>query len=359
MGDYTTKKQPYSITTKLFEIPLTLKSLRNEVYCQIIKQITHNKTYSSRERGWELLWLASGLFPSSDPFLQDELSCFVQANDRNMPQMAPDIYQRLSWMAQDGCGSRQYPPLMIEVNAIHLHQLQLFQTFYLPDESTQMVRITSITRSCDVVNEIGKMIGLQSSEGFGLVISAGDKVVTIDEESYLFDIIYHYTPDPAAQSIDNCFQFIFLKTHWINVNIGDDNKADISFYYHQELAKYSCGYHKLTFDEAALLGSYVYRATFGPEPFHLDPINDIIMDLIPQTIYAQNVSKDWPTSILQRFGQHSITTADEAKCNFLRYLSRWPTFASHIIKVKINLVESLVAINQYNMLIISSADQVR
>ena len=93
-------KLPLSMSQLLFpspplpSLPFHLQEpLRDEVYCQIIKQLTDNKFRTSEERGWELLWLTTGLFPCSTT-LQKEVNLFLRSKVQRNP-LAADCQQRL------------------------------------------------------------------------------------------------------------------------------------------------------------------------------------------------------------------------------------------------------------------------
>lgn len=54
---------------------------------------------SSEERGWELFWLAAGLFAPCDPLLHNELEFFIQSR-RDHCVVATNIEEKLTKTVQ-------------------------------------------------------------------------------------------------------------------------------------------------------------------------------------------------------------------------------------------------------------------
>ncbi len=65
--------------------------MKDEIYCQIVKQLTDNGNQASESHGWELMWLASGCFAPSAVLLR-EVNLFLRSRKH---QLAADCFARL------------------------------------------------------------------------------------------------------------------------------------------------------------------------------------------------------------------------------------------------------------------------
>ena len=59
----------------------------------MIKQLTDNRNRQSEERGWDLMWLSTGVFAPSTNLLK-EVTAFLKSRSHN--QVAVDCLNRLS-----------------------------------------------------------------------------------------------------------------------------------------------------------------------------------------------------------------------------------------------------------------------
>ncbi|XP_076454167.1 myosin-VIIa-like isoform X2 [Babylonia areolata] len=355
MGDHPSRKSRSAIefTDQIFEAPLRNETLRDEIYCQLMKQLTDNRHSVSSERGWQLMWLATGCFAPSTSLLK-ELIKFLRT--RSSSNIAADCMDRLQKTLRNG--TRKYPPHHVEVEAIQHEKTQILHKVYFPNDSDEAFEVDSSTRAKDFCHSIATRLRLRTSEGFSLFVKIADKVISVPEGDFFFDFVRHLTDwiRKARPSRDGTvphftYQVFFMKKLWTNTVPGQDVNADVIFHFHQELPKYLRGYHRCGQEEATQLAAFIYRVSFGDDKQQLTNIPTMLRRLLPVDLVKTQSPDDWKRAIVAAFNRDVGTTSEDAKVMFLKMIYKWPTFGSAFFEVKQTTEPSypemlLIAINK-------------
>ena len=369
MGDYPNKKPRATtdLTDLIMEHPLAQEALRDEVYCQLIKQLSENRGRISEERGWELFWLCCGCFACSNTLLK-EVKAFLRIKAATL-SLASDCQNRLAKTIRNG--QRKYPPHLVEVEAIQSKKISIYHKVYFPDDTDQAFEVDSGTRAKDFCQAIGARLGLKSVEGMSLFVKIADKVISVPEGDFFFDFVRHLTEwlkktkqgggrDAAAPNLT--YQVFFMKKLWSTTVVGTDVNADSIFHYHQELPKLLRGYHKCTAEDAVKLAALQYRVRFGDNKKEFGSIPTILKELVPHDLVHEMSADEWKKKIVGAFNKHGSKSKVDAKIMFLKVIAQWQTFGSAFFEVKQTtepkLPENLlIAINKYGVNLIDPSNK--
>ncbi|XP_012931915.1 unconventional myosin-VIIb isoform X2 [Heterocephalus glaber] len=360
-GDYPSRQAwpTLQLTDQIFSLALQEPSLQDEVYCQILKQLTHNSNRHSEERGWQLLWLCTGLFPPGKALLPHAQK-FIDTRRKKL--LALDCSRRIQRVLRTG--PRKQPPHQVEVEAAEKNVSRVCHKIYFPNDTSEMLEVGTNKRVREVCELIATRLQLASWEGCSLFIKIADKVISQKEGDFFFDSLRQVSdwvrrnkPQKEGTLVTLPYQVYFMRKLWLNVVPGKDVNADTILHYHQELPKYLRGFYKCSREDAIHLAGLIYKAQFDNDRSQLASVPKILRDLVPENLTRLMSSEEWRKSLLLEFDKHQDKTVQEAKVDFLKWICRWPTFGSAFFEVKQASEPSypdivLVAINRHGVLLI-------
>ncbi|KAL5003971.1 hypothetical protein ScPMuIL_017427 [Solemya velum] len=341
MGDASSRDQTPSIeiaNESIIDPALRSRQIRDEVFTQIIKQITNNPKSSSEERGWVLLAL---LCTCTSPGIElyDELERFLASSRK--PRSGTCL-KRLSITKIRG--PRQYPPHQMEHESIMKGRDVTDLPVLFPDHSREEVQIPFHCRVYHIRRKISDKLKLKFPDEYGLFFGLRDKVVAASDHEYFFDAltrverIWLLKKQSGDKQIETSQQrgpvVFFMKKLWLNAHPGIDKTADRLFHYPQEVPNYLRGYHKCSNDEAAKLAAYIYRVKFGKGATFSGPFGDIMPSLIPKPILGSWSIEAWEKAVTINLDDTKGLSEEEAKSVFLKIASHWPTYGSMFFEVK-------------------------
>uniref|UniRef100_A0A3Q3G6M9 Myosin XVB n=1 Tax=Kryptolebias marmoratus TaxID=37003 RepID=A0A3Q3G6M9_KRYMA len=211
--------------------------LRDEIYCQVVKQSTNNPTRSNCTFGWRLLNLITGFFPCSNI-----LKPYVTQHLQEISQDPVHPYQELACVCQDNLqrsvtfGGRRNIPSHIEMEAILAGKTSRRFPVQLPGGVDFPVKIRSFSMAVDVVTEVCQEMGIvqltEIKEFSLLAIRLQDGMVRpLHSEEYVFDFL-----------LDDGSIFLSLRRIMWGTPLSFRNSLFIDFHYQQlMLSSYAGG----------------------------------------------------------------------------------------------------------------------
>ncbi|XP_039985647.1 unconventional myosin-VIIa isoform X1 [Xiphias gladius] len=338
MGDYPTKQMQshLELTDQIFGPATQNEALRDEVYCQIMKQMTSNNNRFSMEQGWQLLWLCCGLFPPSQSLLR-HTQRFLES--RRKEPLASDCLQRLQRSLR--MEPRKLPPHQVEVDAIQQNSVQIFHKIHFPNDTEEIFEVANSTRIRDLIQNITQKLDLASADGFSIFVKTHDKVLSLNDTDYFFDSLRQITDwSKKAKTIKDAgpvnisYLVFFMRKLWFNVIPGRDTEADLIFHFPQELPKYLRGYHVCTKDEMVNIAALLFRIKVSDDKSQFVMIPKMLRELVPADQLKAMSENEWKKSIAAYYNKQAGVTVEEAKVAFLKVVCRWPTFGCAFFEVK-------------------------
>ncbi|KAA0713123.1 Unconventional myosin-VIIa [Triplophysa tibetana] len=145
------------------------RDLRDEIYCQICKQLQENPSRGSFFRGWILLSICLGIFPPTKRFIK-----YLQSFLRFGPVgYAPYCAERLRRTVANGV--RGEPPSWLELQATKSKK-PIAISVTLMDGRTISLPVDSASTSKEVCQVLSQKVRVQDIFGFSLYVALYDKV---------------------------------------------------------------------------------------------------------------------------------------------------------------------------------------
>ncbi|XP_034049901.1 unconventional myosin-XV [Thalassophryne amazonica] len=337
--------------------------LRDEIYCQVIKQTTNNPTKASSTLGWRLLNMVTGFFPCSPtlhPYVINHLRCITHDYEHPYQEMAGVCLDNL----QRSCstGGRRNIPSDVEIEAILLGKNSHRVPIQLPGGVSLPVRMRSFTLVADVLMEFGEEMGLShpsETADFAILVNRlPDKEVRpLHSEEYPFDFL----------DDDGSVTLFARRIMWTNP-LSFTTDLYVNFHYWQLLGDFLEG--QLTPASAAGGSSLVQELAELSALQHLaqdrrdEPSMPEFKEYLPSQEGLSGNIKEIYSFCLGQIAAMQTLSSQDAKIRFIELMSALPQFGCNtFLAQKVSRRDCpspcLVSISQQGVLFIHPKTQER
>ncbi|NXP26700.1 MYO15 protein, partial [Scytalopus superciliaris] len=341
MGDHPLRGQTeLDAVCTILKLCAEHEVLRDEVYCQIIKQITNNTSSKtdSCQKGWRLLYILAAYHKCSE-VLRPFLLAFLQDASRH-PELpfhgiAKACEQNLKKTLQ--FGGRSLFPSSMELKAMVAGRSAKRQLFLLPGGIERHLKIKTCSVALDVIEELCCEMGLQHPEALEeyilfVVTDRGQSVRPLTRREYVLDVA------AETECRDTSYTFWCRRVVW-SQPLKFDNELYVTVHYNQVLPDYLKGLFTVLpparpgeqhFPHVAKLAALQHRA----KDHHHLPTAREMQDYVPPQLFRLLKPQSWLQMVTQHVQQAQALSAHQARAQFLGLLSAYPMFGSSFFYIQ-------------------------
>jgi len=343
MGDLPSKASVVDSTKQLIKMGLARSLIRDELYCQVIKQITGHpeRNGPNCRKGWELLCLCASFFGCSttfEPYLKKYIHTYANDPSTEFHDIAKKCEIRFKIIKKGG--PRQFPPTNDEILAVQ--GKPLFVKVVFPDSSVKAIEIHSATTGKELNDNICKKFGLENPEEYTVTYTVGSKAAEkmIFNSTYVMDLIgelenLENVPKESVGTIRKSnsesfkipeVKFFFKKFLWPKEPLNFANEQLINIVFAQNCDKIMKGEIKYTFDDALELAATRIRVLNIDAEKTPSQKEDSYQPFILSSHLKKLDIKDWVTQIDEVLVELRKLSVHEAKVRYVKRVLSWPTF---------------------------------
>ncbi|XP_029292905.1 unconventional myosin-XV [Cottoperca gobio] len=341
MGDFPLKGQTeQDLVTSVLKLSGDHGLIKDEVYCQVMKQVTANTSSKpdSCQRGWRLLYILTAFYRCSDvmkPFLLKFLQDACESPGMQYQGIAKACEQNLRRTFQYG-GRIQYPNSM-ELKAMLAGRSSKRQLFLLPGGIERHLKIKTCSVALDVIEELCYEMGLHRVEALDeyaifLVTHKGQNVRPLNKREYILDIA------TEAEPVDTNYSLWFRRVIW-SLALKLDNELYVTMHYNQVLPDYLKALLSVVpqakasdqhLQQIARLAALQHRAK---DTVYLPTMRDV-QECVPPQFYSKQGSQHWLNMATQHMQQVQPLNPNQARAQFLGLVSAFPMFGSSFFYIQ-------------------------
>ncbi|KAE8282979.1 Unconventional myosin-XV Unconventional myosin-15 [Larimichthys crocea] len=304
MGDFPLKGQTeQDLVTTILKLSADHGLIKDEAYCQVMKQVTANT--------------------SSKPFCRTP----VPLPGMQYQGIANACEQNLRRTFQYG-GRIQYPNSM-ELKAMLAGRSSKRQLFLLPGGIERHLKIKTCSVASDVIEELCYEMGLHRLEAldeYAVFLVTHKECASPNKREYILDIA------TEAETVDTNYSLWFRRVIW-SLALKLDNELYVTMHYNQVLPDYLKALLTVVpqgkasdqhLQQIARLAALQHRAK---DTIYLPTLREV-QESVPSPFYGKQGSQPWLNMTTQHMQQVQPLNPHQARAQFLGLVSAFPMFGS-------------------------------